>query len=804
VTVGRAEVNREIEEGHTRLLQSLTEYELRHLVPHLVEAGREVDVHRLLALESRAAQPIESTSPDRVNDGSLPTAVNSWYEAKEGVGDLPGFLRDVQLAWECARDEARSDDADRGEPETSRGHPIALQVRYSLIAASVRSLAGALPPALLELLVLHGTWPAARALDYARQVPNPEQRAQSLTAIAKTLDEPARTDVLRETLTAARQIRDSYWCAAAIAQVAPVLPSPLVEEAISIGESIEDRYWRAGILHLVRNPDSGRSDAGPPSRRADPADSGFSRPELAASQLLERAGHRERAARRLLPPGALGKSDRVDDALRAAHAIPDRDARREALTLLAREAGGEYRERLLKKALVAATRLDDASDAARSLAGLAVALANAGFGEDALEFACALPELEGRVGAILDLCGDIEPSIRRRAVVLALGFGRMIGNAGSRDGAFARISSSLAELGEIDEASALVGAIESSRLRAEAWVRIVELALTSPSEPLRHALEAILAERLRGWGMPLLARIAPLLSLAQLRLVLQIAEDTHPALRSSCLGPLAVRLVELGRRAEADGLVTEIRGEYERNEALAHLALELASAGPVDEALAVAERVTFGPQRFEVLARISARLGSDAVGVGRQTLTAALELPEELRCAALLRMLPHLPESLQSQAAAEARRSAVRLLAEDRDPFLAELAGCLADMGRAPDTLEIAAEVEDEYWRVKALERLAKSIGPVLAPSVLDDAKGLADDTLRARVLTALVSRPQKWARSSLADVVSEVLRVRSAEGRQNSFRSLRDLAPGLVSLGGRECVFEIAAGVEKVCQWWP
>jgi hypothetical protein len=801
VTVGRAEVNREIEEGHTRLLQSLTEYELRHLVPHLVEAGREVDVHRLLALEARATQPIESTSPD-VNEGGPPTAVNSWYEAKEGVGDLPGFVRDVQLAWECARDEARSDDADRGEPETSSGHPIALQVRYSLISASVRSLAGALPPALLELLVFHGTWPTARALDYARQVPNPEQRAQSLTAIAKTLDEPARTDVLRETLTAARQIRDSYWCAAAIAQVAPILRGPLVEEAISIGESIEDRYWRAGILHLVRNPDLGRPDAGQTSRRADPADSGFSRPELAASQLLERAGHRERAARRLLPPGALGKSDRVDDALRAAHAIPDRDARREALTLLAREGGGEFRERLLKNALAAAARLDDANDAARSLAGLAVALANAGYGEEALEFACALPELEGRVGAILDLCGDIEPSIRRRAVILALEFGRMIGNASSRDGAFARISSSLAELGEIDEASALVGAIESSRLRAEAWVRIVELALPSPSEPLRHALEEILAERLQGWGMPLLARIAPLLSLAQLRLVLQIAEDAHPALRSSCLGPLAVRLVELGRRAEADGLVSEIRGEYERNEALTHLALELASASPVDEALAVADRVTFAPQRFEVLARISARLGSDSVG--RQTLTAALELPEELRCAALLRMLPHLPESLQSQAVAEARRSAVRLLAEDRDPFLAELARCLADMGRAPDTLEIAAEVEDEYWRVKALERLATSIGPVLAPSVLEDAKGLADDTLRARVLTALASRPQRWARSSLADVVSEVLRVRSAEGRQISFRSLRDLAPGLVSLGGRESVFEIAAGVEQVCQWWP
>ena len=60
-------------------LVALDEYELRHLVVHLVEAARFEYLHRLLGLQTSAGQ-------------------NSWFDAKQRARDSAGYASDVGMA----------------------------------------------------------------------------------------------------------------------------------------------------------------------------------------------------------------------------------------------------------------------------------------------------------------------------------------------------------------------------------------------------------------------------------------------------------------------------------------------------------------------------------------------------------------------------------------------------------------------------------------------------------------------------------------------------------------------------------
>ena len=96
-------------------------YGLRHVVKHLVEAGREQDVHRVLALEGQG---------------------NAWFSAMDGVDDLAGYSADVATAWRAAETTA-SEEVAHGRSVAS----IALELRYALLSASMTSIAAGVPPA---------------------------------------------------------------------------------------------------------------------------------------------------------------------------------------------------------------------------------------------------------------------------------------------------------------------------------------------------------------------------------------------------------------------------------------------------------------------------------------------------------------------------------------------------------------------------------------------------------------------------------------------------------------------------------
>jgi hypothetical protein len=111
-------------------------YIYTHLTWHLEQAGQEDKLHALMR---------EETAEGR----------NGWYEACERLGQVAGYLSDVDRAWRLTEKAF----ADRRSPIA-----IGLQCRYALITASLCSLAGNISPALLAALVAKGIWPGPQGL----------------------------------------------------------------------------------------------------------------------------------------------------------------------------------------------------------------------------------------------------------------------------------------------------------------------------------------------------------------------------------------------------------------------------------------------------------------------------------------------------------------------------------------------------------------------------------------------------------------------------------------------------------------
>jgi Trypsin-like peptidase domain len=196
------------------------------------------------------------------------------WEAHEGTFD--GFLSDLARAWKRA--EAASAQAQSTE---NRGRAIGRQCRYALIVASIKSLAGNIPPALLAALVEKGVWTPIQGLASARQIPDGWRRAEVLVDLAPHLSEPLPWEALadaraiadeyrraqalaglvprlgelgygEEALAAAREIADDESRAQALVELAPHLPEPLqvtvLQEALAVVRAIADEERRAQAL----------------------------------------------------------------------------------------------------------------------------------------------------------------------------------------------------------------------------------------------------------------------------------------------------------------------------------------------------------------------------------------------------------------------------------------------------------------------------------------------------------------------------------------------------------------------------
>ncbi|HWM11808.1 MAG TPA: hypothetical protein VNO82_20790 [Solirubrobacteraceae bacterium] len=164
---------------------ALGEYDLRHLIAHLVEGGRADAVHAVLMLDHAGA--------------------SAWYEARHARDDLAGYLDDLEAAGRAA--------AGAGD--------VARRVAYMTMLAAVRAYSGTLPPMLQAALVEAGEWTAADVMVSVRAQVSAEARARALVHIGGRLHDAAeRARLAAQAVEEARRVGDSVRAARMCSELA--------------------------------------------------------------------------------------------------------------------------------------------------------------------------------------------------------------------------------------------------------------------------------------------------------------------------------------------------------------------------------------------------------------------------------------------------------------------------------------------------------------------------------------------------------------------------------------------------------
>lgn len=168
---------------------------------------------------------------------------NSWYEARESLGQTAGYVQDVSRAWELA-DDANQD-------KTSISRIIGWQCCYALIVASLNSLAQNVPPALLIALVRKEVWTAEQGVTYALQISDPQQKVEVITRLTQLenyLPAPLKQKILQAALEAAQAIQSEQYRASALSALADKLPESLLPEALEAARAIQNKSERLEIV----------------------------------------------------------------------------------------------------------------------------------------------------------------------------------------------------------------------------------------------------------------------------------------------------------------------------------------------------------------------------------------------------------------------------------------------------------------------------------------------------------------------------------------------------------------------------
>ena len=222
---------------HANPAANVSDYDLRNLVGHLVNAGRLDHLYRLLGLQTA--------------DGR-----NAWFDAKERARDASSYVVDVVAALAAAQELPP---AAASGPEVGTG--LAAEYRYGLLRTSITSLDSRTPPELLPALVQHGLWSLKDALTSASRRPA-FQREKALSLLLPLIeDETQRVALAREVRDAIWKRKDpaDTWAVKVLAVMAPHLPLPtrqallsdLVSEITSLIASADQRSEYADSLKPV-------------------------------------------------------------------------------------------------------------------------------------------------------------------------------------------------------------------------------------------------------------------------------------------------------------------------------------------------------------------------------------------------------------------------------------------------------------------------------------------------------------------------------------------------------------------------
>lgn len=196
-------------------LKAIDLYGLRHLAQHLVKSDQTEELHMLLKLEQN----------DR----------NAWFDAK----DISSYQADIRLAWEQTTKESLS------------SKTIALQFYYTLITASLNSLATQIPLELLVAAVKYNQWSPEKGISFALQIPDPQQKVAALTQLATYLPPPLKTQSLQTAIEMLSSVEDEKYKTEAFTKLITELTPELLFKALDFALSIKNGDCLKTVLSVL-------------------------------------------------------------------------------------------------------------------------------------------------------------------------------------------------------------------------------------------------------------------------------------------------------------------------------------------------------------------------------------------------------------------------------------------------------------------------------------------------------------------------------------------------------------------------
>jgi hypothetical protein len=300
-----------------------------HLVWHLERAALEMEIAALLREENAQGR-------------------NGWFEAREALGQSAGYAQDLRKAWMQSQASALGG-ADQ-------------RLRWTLMLASLNSLAYNLPHTLLARLVEEKIWSLPHARSYADRSPDLARRARALAVLAPFYPEPRKSETLRLAFTAAQMDENSEdelksWLVERLAEAG------LLPEAMEIARSVRSNDSLAIALGTV-------------------------------------AGYLEGSARRDLLTEVVGVIQATEEVFRSAAlltAVPLMD------------------EPLLRELIAAAVQIQTPAHRGEYEVVLYMRLAELGFQEEAFQRADTVSDPFARADALANLLPHLGPPLRAQA-----------------------------------------------------------------------------------------------------------------------------------------------------------------------------------------------------------------------------------------------------------------------------------------------------------------------------------------------------------------------------------------------------
>jgi hypothetical protein len=690
---------------------ALNDYDVRHLVAHLIYAGRDRDVHTLLRLEigeerrngGFGERERRGDVGGYLNDVRWPrSATNAWYARLSSV-DPSGalFIRDVARAWSAAG-AVNAAAAERQQPCPL----IGLEMLYALATSSVHSLSSNIPPRLLAALLENRIWTRDQVIAAARQATALGGRVDGLAAVAASLPKADQLALSREALAVVSTgigSTDDWKPEEAFVRLVPLLPAELLPGALSVARALPDAADRAAALVEVARhvPEPLRAttlaEAIAAARAVEPAPSGYER----ASALLDIVDS--------LPEPQ--RDDTLGEALSMARSLSSADSWR-ARTL------ADVADHLAEPA-----RLDVLGEALQAVRAVPL---------QPVDPASGFHWAQERTMALTQITPKLPALLLDEAVTIAHG----LASSYDRDEGLKALVPRLAELGKLDQALVAFRAIEDKR---------------------SAGVLANAAERLT--------------SVADLRAVLSAARDVDGASNSSVLASVsakvAPRLARQGLHAEANSITQTIDDPWLRLQVCAELAQILPQnlRGQIlDDALTAgqSDRVQrlladhIGELSDEPIMRLALCLAAD--GQFDRALAAARTFPQRgryggagPRAEALGLLAPHLPEEARRGVLLEAL-AAAHLVGDVYHQVCALAAWAALHPAAATDqsecvtrafrsVLEALPTVSDDQQRYKALILLAPHVPESMLGTSLHIARAFESADLRTVALTTIAVR---------------------------------------------------------------